>query len=504
MKFLRSFPFYIAILPVFFVLHGYIQHFGFISASDAGSLAIRYIAFTGVVFLCSWLVFKNYNKAGIITLAWVGVYLFFGAMHDFLREHSPFKFLYRYRFIFPFLLFCFVSLFIFLKKSNKDFVRLTVFLNILFCIYLLTDVVEVIWKDRNRPLNKISNYGFAKSNSLIFPDSVPRRDIFFLLFDEYASTASLKERFNYSNDIDSFLMSRGFSVQENSISNYNYTPFSMASTLNMSYLEWLNPENGVNRDDFLRCNPDILKNEIIKILGTNGYDIVNLSVFDIAGHPSLLKQSFLPVKSKMIAEGTLLPRLYNDFEWIFINNRFLSKLMGKEYFFQHIENNELVFREVTRESLLLQEKPRFIYAHFYMPHEPFFFDKNGNRKDNETVIKEYKERSAPAYLEYLQYANSKIEKLIDDLLKNTNRKATILVLSDHGFRHGTAPTVPLWHFQNLNAVYFADQNYSLLYDSISNVNQFRVVINSLFKQKIPLLRDSIVYLKDKVGTINPQ
>jgi hypothetical protein len=36
-----------------------------------------------------------------------------------------------------------------------------------------------------------------------------------------------------------------------------------------------------------------------------------------------------------------------------------------------------------------------------------------------------------------------------------------------------------------------------LYDSISGVNQFRVVFNKLFHQHLPLLKDSSTYLKDK-------
>jgi hypothetical protein len=271
----------------------------------------------------------------------------------------------------------------------------------------------------------------------------------------------------------------------------------MASTLNMNYLNWVRTSNEVDREDFLQCNPAILKNEVIKVLGGNGYDIVNLSVFDLAGHPSVLKQSFLPVKTKMIAEGTMFPRFYNDFEWVFINSPFLSRLMGQDYFFQHIDNNELVFREVKASSGSNHTNPRFIYAHFYMPHEPFFFDENGVRKDNNTVVAEYKERSSTAYIQYVQYTNKRIISLINELQQKTAGKAVIILLSDHGFRKGTEVKHPIWHFQNMNAVYFPEKNYQQLYDSISNVNMFRVVFNSLFHQQLPMLRDSTVFLTDR-------
>ena len=102
-KTLQTIPFYIFLLPASFVLHGFIQHFGFISAADAGSLALTYCAFSGCVFLLSWLLFRNKRKAALMTAAWVGFYLFFGAVLDFLRVNAPFPFLYRYRFLIPIL-----------------------------------------------------------------------------------------------------------------------------------------------------------------------------------------------------------------------------------------------------------------------------------------------------------------------------------------------------------------------------------------------------------------
>jgi hypothetical protein len=56
--------------------------------------------------------------------------------------------------------------------------------------------------------------------------------------------------------------------------------------------------------------------------------------------------------------------------------------------------------------------------------------------------------------------------------------------------------LPASVFYNQNAVYYPDGDYSALYDSISGVNQFRVVLNKMFGQKLPLLRDSVIFLRD--------
>jgi hypothetical protein len=41
-------------------------------------------------------------------------------------------------------------------------------------------------------------------------------------------------------------------------------------------------------------------------------------------------------------------------------------------------------------------------------------------------------------------------------------------------------------------VYFPGRNYDLMVDSIENVNEFRVIFNSFFGQKLPLLKDSSI------------
>ena len=87
-----------------------------------------------------------------------------------------------------------------------------------------------------------------------------------------------------------------------------------------------------------------------------------------------------------------------------------------------------------------------------------------------------------------------MKTLVKALKNNTHGEAVIIILGDHGFRVPTEEKHPEWAFQNLNAVYFPSKNYTGFYDSITSVNQFRVVLNTLFDQRLPLLKDSTIYL----------
>ena len=71
-------------------------------------------------------------------------------------------------------------------------------------------------------------------------------------------------------------------------------------------------------------------------------------------------------------------------------------------------------------------------------------------------------------------------------------------MSDHGYRYIKDGGAYSWFFNNQNAVYFPDGDYSLMYDSISNVNQFRVVFNKLFRLNLPLLKDSVIFLQERL------
>ena len=85
--------------------------------------------------------------------------------------------------------------------------------------------------------------------------------------------------------------------------------------------------------------------------------------------------------------------------------------------------------------------------------------------------------------------------IIKNLLDKTSGNAIIILQSDHGYG-GFAFENTKNIFKNLSAFYFPDQNYSALYDSITNVNTFRIILNKYFNQKMPLLPDSCIELKD--------
>ena len=267
----------------------------------------------------------------------------------------------------------------------------------------------------------------------------------------------------------------------------------MASILNMSYLSGIRNVNACTIDDYAMCNDLILNNAVTGYLMNNGYKIVNHSIFDLKGEPSAVNQSFLPLKARLITEQTLFNRLKRDLGHLLFVGKYRIKWLSDKLIFQNLHNNNNVLRKVKEESEKKKDNPRFIYAHFYMPHFPYYFDSIGKEVDPQFL----ETKSTQKYLSYVSYTNRQILKLTDSLIKKSISPPVIIIMGDHGYRTNNVTQNKISFFRNMNAVYLPDRNYSGFYDSLSGVNQFRVLFNTLFHQSIPVLKDSTIFLTDQ-------
>ena len=65
MKRLRTIPFFVFLIPVFFVLHGYQENLGYVHPGEAVLLAVVYLAGATVVFGLAFLFYRNMTKAAL-------------------------------------------------------------------------------------------------------------------------------------------------------------------------------------------------------------------------------------------------------------------------------------------------------------------------------------------------------------------------------------------------------------------------------------------------------
>jgi hypothetical protein len=133
--------------------------------------------------------------------------------------------------------------------------------------------------------------------------------------------------------------------------------------------------------------------------------------------------------------------------------------------------------------------PKFVFAHILDPHPPFVFNREGGKTIKEDPIE--------AYVDEVIFLNKKIRDVVADILSEADHEPIIILQGDHGFIPTDRPFSKRINLQSrfsiLNAYYLPNHRQGLLYESISPVNSFRVVLNSFFGTNYELLPDENYY-----------
>lgn len=484
--FLHTKPVFLYLLPVFFVLHGFTDNFPLVPVRDALILNAKYLAASLLFSLLFWLLYRNFYKANLVAFFIMAYNFFYGKGLDFLKTHFANTLIVQYTFILPFTVITFLLLAIFLKKTKKELTGIGKYLNYLFLLLILIDSANLLFKFTVRKKSLV----YTLPTKLINCDTCSRPDIYLILADEYAGKTALKDKFSFDNsDFENRLKSRGFYVVNNSKSNYNRTQYSMASTLNMTYLENLT-STGINNIDIFQCLDIIEENNVAKFFKKNGYEIYNYSLFDLADKPKPVIPTFIPSRESLITAQTFTKRANKNLWFNFSSKRKIQDILDQNL------NNNLKIDSLTRKIVCHKNTiPKFVYTHLVMPHYSYYFDSSG-KKTNYENLTDGNEFNKEAYIEYLVYTNKKLLELIDHIKRISAKPPLIILMSDHGFRQfaDNEKVDPRYHFMNLNSVYIPDGNYTGFYDGMSNVNQFRLILNSQFGQKLPLLKDSTSFI----------
>jgi len=491
LTFLNSFNLYIFLLPVFFVLHGFSEYYNLIKIPKALELTATYFAGTVIILLISRMLLKTWTRAALFTLVVMSIYFFFGAFQDFIMAQLRGSFITRYSFLLPGIFIILIVTFFYLKKTKQSFEKLKLYLNALILLLMLFDSITIIIK-----VNRKTRLTIVKETELPACADCPKPDIYFIITDGYSGGNALKRFFNYDNvAFENNLRQKGFFIADSSFSNYNYTIYSVASILNMDMLNIPGHFNG--RRDMPVAFDAARHNRIVRYFKKEDYDIFNYSIFDIKDHPLRFRSVLMDFEKNPLMAQTFLYRLERDLGYHLITTlklRFLEKKEENRRVID-LENISLIDSLTRLESQTQRNNPKFVYSHLVMPHLPYFFDSTGKRIPNE-MLRDPLYSDRKAYVSYLKYVNRELLSLVDEIYTNTKGKAIIMLVGDHGCREcfNDKPDKGTAELLNLNAVYFPDKNYSGFYKGISNVNLFRVMLNSQFKKQLPMAKDSLVIL----------
>jgi len=490
-KAVRTSPlFWIAALPVFFFLHGWNEQFRNLDAGDVLPLLWAHMIAATVMFILFRLFYRDNVKAGLATSAIMAVHFFFGAVQDFFHDHAAFHFLSKYGVLLPLIGIGLLMLLLRMRK-NAPGQRFTSYFSMLLVLLILVEIAKGLD-------NKVKHDNPARIANVV--TGIPKADfpdIYYIVTDEYSSTRALKERMGYDNSyMDSALVKLGFLVMPDMRSNYNFTPFSVASTLNMGYLNWIPDTTSCTPEDYNHCARDIRQSSVCSTLLAHGYGLRNYSIFDLPGAPTPVGSTFLPVKGKLLMAQTLLMRVKKDLGHLILTGPLEIGVLSKDLIYAPGKNNDTLIARTIREAESKGTGPRFVYTHLYLPHPPFYVDSTGRPKDKATLQREMDTPTNEAYRQYLPHANERILGLIKAIREKNDRPAVILLLSDHGFRGHGEPLPREQFFMNYAAIRLPASSNEKFHVPASNVNVFLELLDLLFNTKTPHQPDRSVFLQD--------
>lgn len=497
-----AFPYYVFLIPVFYVWHKLNEYFGLIPIRVGFEIFIEYILLLTVTIIIGWILIRKIHGAALWAAYILSFYLFWGSFHDFLKDVFSKGLLSSYSFLIPSFTIIGILIIKFQRKKKVQASLWSKYLNSLMLLLIAFEFAMTMYgfiiKRAEKEMIDFNMESPVDSNGLLKPIDFP--DIYFVVFDEYMSSIGLKTFLDFDNSgFDSILQSNGIYIGTKSKSNYNSTPHSIASALNMNYFPSELEGAGTDPRALLQGQLALKKAIIPKLLKEVGYKLENHGRMDIAGAKSPFEPFFNRDQKVIFRFDNLWYRVRNEIWWNF-THRFSWLRTNDTKWKKDQLNRVKIFRDnlngLKSSMNNFYAQPKFVFAHFILPHPPYNFNRNGEIRDWTSLDRTTYRDSL--YLDQILFANKTIEEIIQNAQNTIGRKKLLIIIGDHGFRDNhvnISKRIRDKQFMNLTAIYSSDQNYSGFYDSISPVNIFRVVLNQNFGTKLPMLKDSTIMLE---------
>ena len=325
-------------------------------------------------------------------------------------------------------------------------------------------------------------------------------DIYHIVLDAYTRADVLREFYHHDNaPFLKALKKKGFYVAYASQSNYAHTFKSLASTLNLNYLSdlgliekstrWALDPTVSNRRTLANS---IANNTVRRELECLGYATYGFGApFPWSAWKSVLSQltgmqpgtsniskGLTPFEAMLVRSSGLLLLQNAGFQ-------VAGLLRDDQFVGMYRQHYQRILSELDRLKRLSRiPGPKFVFAHILAPHAPLVFSATGAY-----VAPGEGKRGPIRYREEVIYLNTRIERLVTEILHNSETPPIIILQGDHGYSFSK----PEYRVAILNAYYLPDVEKGRLYPSITPVNSFRVVFDTYFSGRYGLTEDISYY-----------
>jgi hypothetical protein len=462
-----------------------------------------------VCLLILKLLLRDWRKAALASTLFVVLFFSYGHFYDFVRQiPSMGSTIGRHRYLVPLWVGIFGLGLWWIWKRLRDLSTLTMALNVAAVVALILPIAQII--DFEIRLSSVRSQAetdlqAACETSLKSIQSPP--DIYYIILDAYTRGDVLEHIYSFDNS--SFLNDlegMGFYIAQGSQSNYCVTGLSLASSLNMEYLDKLDERfSSASTAEWIPLWPLLTKSVTRRNLECLGYSVMT---FDSGYYWSGWRDAdiFFDPASTAI---TKLERAggVNAFESMLIESSAglvltdIATLMP-EYVQTAIESpyrehraKILYLLDTLEEVVPKLEGPKFVFAHVLLPHPPFVIGPEGEPIEQTGAFTlgdagsemPFDER-AVLYIGQVKYVNQRIIRIVREILERSEKPPIIVIQGDHGLDGPLSSQMAI-----LNAYHLPEDGDQLLYETISPVNTFRVIFDAYFDGNYELIEDISYY-----------
>ena len=453
-------------------------------------LAVSFAAALGL-WLLLWAAMRSSRRAALVVSLFLVLFFLYGQVQGAISPKSP-----------PVLLLTTaVGILalgtIFLARPRREFTGLTVFLNLtslaLVFINLITGVPAFLRV--GTPKTSVSR--------AVRTDTTSLPDIYYVILDAHARNDVLKNVYDCDNsDFTNWLKQNGFRIAEAGRSNYSQTYLSLASSLNMEYLDSVAARVGPESDNRSVLVHMIADNRVMKELRQRGYTLVSFA----SGYTGT------DIKN---ADVHFAPRwALSEFQNVLISTTplplILDRLLHRSQY--DIHRSEVLYALQHLPDAARLPHPVFVFAHIVSPHPPFVFGAHGEKVDPKgfftmteggefgSIDKEDVRRDYVAgYRDQVTFLDGKVKEMVRRILLTSPQPPVIILQGDHGPGSmlnwdDPEPDELAERFAILNAYYIPGYSQianrqSPIPDSITPVNTFRLLLNHLLGTNYSYLPD---------------
>jgi len=311
-------------------------------------------------------------------------------------------------------------------------------------------------------------------------------DVYLIILDAHTRSDVLKSRYAYDNtDFVRELKEMGFYVASCSQSNYASTKLALFASMYGDYIQ-----NIIGEGEILPPLKSSALNQTLKALGYKTIAFENRA----RGHFDL-KEDIRFSRNQMAFGKFDLRGGISEFEKMVIDTSFLHFLVDTELipgfddntlleweFWEHYYQTQYILSEL--ENIPEIPGPKFIFAHLMVPHSPFIFNPDGSYQRRVNTIDGYRAN--------VQFIDNRIPTTLRNILAKSETPPIIMLMGDHG--PSTRKTITRQMRMAILSAYLVNKTANeRLYPSITPVNALRIILNSYYGGRYPLLEDLSYY-----------